>query len=160
MNEREQCDELLRRFGGLCDQQLSLGELNDCSFRFGETNELGHFQYLERSAQLVLWATVGFLPPDRFAPLRMARLMQMQDLGGDSGGFTLGTEPETGRVVAVARRAPAELDSASLAGWVDELDKALGRIRQALAEEFPVEIGDFDLLAVGLGDENESDGEP
>jgi len=158
MNERERLNELVSAYGGMTDQALSLDEAGACAFRYGEAGDLAHVQLLEDSGCAVLWATIGFLAPDRNAPLRVVRLLQMQDLGCEADGFTLGAEPGTGRVVIAAHRAVSDIaDAASLAGWADALVAAVEAVRGSLREDFPVEMDDFDLSEVDLGDEGEDD---
>jgi len=158
MNERERLDELVAAYGEMTGQALSPDAAGACVFRYGESGDSAHFEFLADSGCVVLWATVGFLAPDRNAPLRVVRLLQMQDLGGEADGFTLGAEPGKGRVVIAARRAVADIaDATSLAGWVDGLVAAVEAVRDSLREDFPVEMEDFDLSAVDLGDEDDLD---
>jgi len=158
MNERERLDELVAAYGGMTDQTLSLDAAGACAFRYGDVGDLAHVELLEESGCVVLWATVGFLAPDRNAPLRVVRLLQMQDLGCEADGFTLGAEPGTGRIVIAARRAVADIpDAAALAGWVDGLVAAVGAVRGSIREDFPVEMEDFELSELDLGDEGEDD---
>lgn len=156
MSGRETFDRLVREFGQDRSQELALDELDACAFRFGDTAEIGHFQFLPKSDNVVLWATVGFLPPDAWAPLRVVRLLQMQDFGAQTHGFVLGAEKGTGRLVAFSRRALSELDGVgALAGWSDLLEAAVKDVRQAMVDEFPVETDDFNISEVELGDEGE-----
>jgi len=156
VSARERLSELVVRFGEISDQSLSLDDAGACAFRFGENGDLGHFQLLEDSATVILWATVGFLPPDSLAPLRVVRLLQFQDLGQDADGFTLGSEPGTGRVVIAARRAVEEIeDSSVLAGWTDRLTKAVRSVRTSLVDDFPMQPEDFRPLEVDLDDDGE-----
>lgn len=156
MSARERLSELVIRFGEIGDQSLVLDEAGACAFRFGENGDLGHFQLLADSEAVVLWATVGFLPPDNLSPLRIVRLLQFQDLGQDAEGFTLGSEPGTGRVIIAARRTVEEIeDSSVLAGWVDRLTTAVRSVRTSLVDDFPMQPEDFFPLEVDLEDEGE-----
>jgi len=155
MSARERLSELVVRFGEISDQSLSLDDAGSCAFHFGENGDLGHFQLLEDSETVILWATVGFLPPDTLAPLRDVRLLQLQDLGEDADGFTLGSEPGTGRVVIAVRRPVEEIeDSSVLAVWSDHLTKAVRSVRTSMVDYLPMQQ-DFRPLEVDLGDEGE-----
>lgn len=156
MNARERMNELLERFGEMNDQKLSLDDAGACAYRFGEAADLGHFEFLEESGCVLLWATVGFLPPDRHSPFRVVRLLQLQDLGQGADGFTLGAEAKNGRVVIAARRAVDEIeDSAVLAGWADSLAEAVRAVREEMVDAFPVEQDDFSVITTDLDDEGE-----
>jgi len=149
-------EELVKTFGERIEQSLEVKGGTSAVFRFGEQEDLGHLQYLPQSENIVIWATVGFLPPDGLAPMRAVRILQFLDLVPEIHGFTLGAEPGTGRLVASARRTREELeDVAVLVTLVDELAEVVRTVRTELADALPVEFEDFDAAEVDLGDEGE-----
>jgi len=159
MAENNRFEELVKDFGERIGQPLEADGAMSATFRFGEQEDLGHLQYLERSDSVVMWATVGFLPPDGLAPRRTVRVLQLLDLVPEIHDFTLGAEKGTGRLVATARRPMEGLQAASVHAWVDELTEAVLTVRVELAEAFPVELDDFDPMAVDLGDRGEDEAE-
>ena len=115
---------------------LSL-EDNHCSFTVDDSVDV-NLEFLEESESAVLWAAVGVLPDDGLAGERAMRLLEMNEPGGETRGFTLGMD-EDGRVlVAHARRDVEEGISANiLAAWIEDLVTLVGNVREEFAERYP-----------------------
>jgi len=147
MSARDDFATVLAQLGEKFDTTLALDDADACILDCGEgdAQQEVHFQYLPKSDMVVLWATVGMLAQDRNDVMRRAYLLQMQDMFLDTFGFTLGSEPGTRRLVAMARRPPAAFDEpAALEAWVDMLVHAIERVRTVMDENFPVEMEDLD----------------
>ncbi len=117
---------------------LSLSaEDNHCSFTVDGSVD-ANLEFLEESESVVLWATVGVLPDDGFVGERAMRLLEMNEPGGETRGFTLGMD-EDGRVlVAHARRdVDAGISADILAAWIEDLATLVGNVREEFAERYP-----------------------
>ena len=134
----EAFEKALAEFGEKMNYPLAL-EDGELTFTVdGSVNV--NIRCLEDSRYLVLWASVGELPDDELAGERAAALLEMNDLGLGTRGFTLGMRDGERRLVIHDRRPVSDLESAdAIAAWTGDLVETTEMIRERLAADFPAD---------------------
>ena len=138
---KEQFGDVLAEFGASVGQSLVLDE--DGMAMFAVDDEvLVSLTYLDESDVVVLFSPVGGFGgvdgPD--AGEKALELLRMNDLGGETEGFTLALDEDADIVLALDRRSPLEISSSdALAAWVDSLVRAVRAVRERFAARWPVE---------------------
>jgi len=155
MNEQEKSDReafelALADFGASVGLDLKLDEEGECTLSVDDGDVNVNFHYLDGVDALVVWATVGFLPNDRYAGMRACRLLKWNEFVQKTGRFTLGSDAETGRLVAAGRFPAFIFDNVGRLGcMVSVLVDTVHRVREELDHDYPPEFDDIppeDLL--------------
>ena len=136
---KEQFVDILAEFGKTMGIPLSLDDDGTATFTVDD-DIIVNLQYLDASDCIVAFSPVGGFgetnAPDAGKKARV--LLRMNEIGGQTEGFTLALDEDAELVLAMDRRSALEISSAdSLAAWMEALVNAVRAVRTRFAEEFP-----------------------
>jgi len=153
-NEREAFEQALADFGHKAGLELKLDKDGECTLNVDDGDVNVNFHYLDGVDMIVVWATVGFLPDDRLAGMRACRLLKWNEFLEKTDRFTLGSDAETGRLVAAGKFPAFVFDDADRLGcMVSVLVDTVHRVRQELDHDYPPEFEDISAEDLMKGDE-------
>ena len=135
---KEQLSDVLAEFGASVGQSLAFDEDGTATFTVDD-DVLVDFAYLDESDVVVLFSPIGGFGgiDDPDAGEKALELLRMNDLDGETEGFTLALDEDGDLVLAMDRRSPLEISSSdALAAWVDSLVRA---VRERFAARWPIE---------------------
>ena len=138
---KEQFENVLADFGAAARLDLALDE--DGTAMFVVDGEVPvSLKYLDQSDMVVAFSPIGGFggvdAPD--AGEKAMELLRMNDLDGESDGFTLAFDEEADLVLAMDRRSPLEMSSSdAFAAWIDALVRTVRAVRERFAARWPVE---------------------
>jgi len=138
---KEQFNDVLAEFGALVKLPLSLDDDGTATFAVDD-DIIVSLKYLDQSDMVVMFSPIGAFgdleAPD--AGEKAMELLRMNDLAGESEGFTLALDEDADLVLAMDRRSPIEISSSdALASWTDSLVRAVRAVRGRFAARWPVE---------------------
>jgi hypothetical protein len=116
---------------------LRLDEDNQCLLAVGDQGLL--IQYFEDSEAVVLCIDLGVVSDDA-ANAVLRRLMIVNTSWRDTGGGTLGFEPESGRVVLMSRIALDEISAERFVERVGDLVEAGKRLHALVGEVMALQM--------------------
>ena len=139
---KEQFKDVLAEFGASVRLELALDEDGLATFAVDD-EVLVNVKYLDQSDMVVAFSPIGGFggvdAPD--AGEKALELLRMNDLGGETEGFTLALDEDADVVLALDRRSPLEVSSSdAFAAWIDALVRAVRAVRGRFAARWPVEV--------------------
>ena len=138
---REQFDAVLAEFGDLLKLELVLDDEATVTFTIDD-DIIVNLQYLEESDVVVAFSPVGAfggIDADGAGEKALA-LLRLNELGGETEGFTLALDEVADLIMAMDRRGALEISSAdALAAWMEALVHAIHAVRDYFAVNFPVD---------------------
>jgi len=145
LSEREGFELALADFGRTAGVELKLDAEGTCTVGVDDGDVNVNIRYLDGGADtIVCWATVGFLPDDRYAGMRACRLLKWNDFQQKTRRFTLGADAETGRLVAAGRFPAFAFDDACRLGTlISMLVETVHDVREELDNVYPPEFEDL-----------------
>jgi hypothetical protein len=138
---KEQFESVLAEFGAAVKLDLALDGEGTATFAVDD-EILVNLQYLDKSDTVVMFSPAGAFggadAPD--AGEKAMELLRMNELAGETEGFTLALDEEGDMVLAMDRRSPLEISSAdALAAWTGSLVRAVRTVRERFAARWPAE---------------------
>lgn len=135
MSPNEIFDEMVAGLGELLGREFTRDDDGTWMLELAAGRVTVCLSFRRESGQALAFARIGELPEcePAFAEARARALLQANAFWKETGGFTLGLDPETRQLVAVDRRGLAELPSEEhLASWVDALVELVEGVRSDL----------------------------
>lgn len=140
---KEQFDDVLAEFGRTLGRDLALDGDNALSLDI-DGDVVANIAYMPDSDTIALFALVGGFgeTTGELAAAKARALLEMNDVGGPTLGFTLALDADAGAVLAMDRRNALEISSAdALAAWCEALVTAVRAVRERFERDFPQEGG-------------------
>lgn len=136
---RKQFEAVLSEFGGIVGQELAFA---DDVVTFAVDDEvLVNLHYLNDSDYILAWSPIGDFggEDDAKAGERALALLRLNDIGGETQGFTLALDADSSLVLALDRQSALALGSAdALAAWLEALVQVVRTVRTYFVDNFPV----------------------
>ncbi len=139
---RDQFASVLKEFGSLVMEDLSLDENDNTSTFTVDDDIIINVNYLVESDTILLYSPVGDFGDLNAADAgkRAIALLRLNDLSGSACEVTLMLDGEGDLVLAADRRSAKTISSAdAFAAWLEIMVRSVRSTREYFAKYFPVE---------------------